>query len=103
VNYLELRNASPELFPKMRGTALEMFPSGFPPRWGRDSEEADDDDAGSYTISFVAPAVGVRLRAKGALVRAGKRQVVASGQVWSETDDAPGKLVAVAQATMIVV
>jgi len=62
---------------------------------------AGDVVTGSYTINFLAPAVGQRLRAKGNVVRAGKRQVVANAQVWSENDDQASKLVAVALATIL--
>ena len=62
---------------------------------------AGDVVTGSYTINFLAPATGNRLRAKGKVVRAGKRQVVVQAEVWSEHDDAAAKLVAVAQATIM--
>lgn len=55
---------------------------------------------GSYTINFLAPAIGSQLRAKAVVVRAGKRQIVATGQVWSENCD-QAKLVAIAQATVV--
>jgi uncharacterized protein (TIGR00369 family) len=56
---------------------------------------------GNYTINFLAPAVGTRLRAKASVVRAGKRQIIATAKVWAESDDGTDKLVAVAQATII--
>ena len=62
---------------------------------------AGDVITGSYTINFLAPAVGQRLRSRGTVVRAGKRQVVATAHVWSESDDQDSKLVAVAQATIL--
>lgn len=56
---------------------------------------------GSYTINFLAPATGSRLRSKGEVIRAGKRQVVVRADVWSERDGDESKLVAVAQATVM--
>lgn len=61
---------------------------------------AGDVVTGSYTINFLAPATGSSLRAKGRVVRAGKRQVVVVAEVFSEGDGI-SKLVAVAQATVI--
>lgn len=62
---------------------------------------AGDVVTGSYTINFLAPATGTRLRSKGEVVRAGKRQVIVRAEVWSESDDAEPKLAAVAQATVM--
>ncbi|ABC64594.1 PaaI family thioesterase [Erythrobacter litoralis] len=62
---------------------------------------AGDVVTGSYTINFLAPAVGDRLRAKGTVMKAGRKQVIVRADVWSEGDDAEPKLVAVAQATVI--
>jgi uncharacterized protein (TIGR00369 family) len=62
---------------------------------------AGDVVTGGYTINFLAPATGTVLRAKGQVVRAGKRQVVVKAEVWSESDDAVPKLAAVAQATVM--
>lgn len=62
---------------------------------------AGDVVTGSYTINFLAPATGSVLRAKGKVVRAGKRQVVVQAEVWSEGGDAAPKLAAVAQATVM--
>ena len=56
---------------------------------------------GSYTINFLAPAVGVRLRAKGEVVKAGRKQVIVRSDVFSETAEGESKRVAVAQATVI--
>lgn len=59
---------------------------------------------GSYTINFLAPAVGTALRSKGTIIKAGKRQVVVRADVWSEGGDGGdggAKLVAVAQGTII--
>lgn len=57
---------------------------------------------GSYTINFLAPARGSRLRAMGTVIKAGKRQVIVRSDVWAE---GPGgqdrKRVAVAQATIV--
>jgi len=62
---------------------------------------AGDVVTGGYTINFLAPATGNLLRAKGKVVRAGKRQVVVQAEVWSEGGDTGAKLAAVAQATVI--
>lgn len=60
---------------------------------------AGDVVTSSYTLQLLAPAKGARLRAKGKVIRAGKRQVSAEAEVFAESDDgAPPKLVAVALA-----
>ncbi|MXO91527.1 PaaI family thioesterase [Pontixanthobacter aquaemixtae] len=56
---------------------------------------------GSYTINFLAPAIGSRLRSKGAVIKSGKRQVVVRAEVWSESEDGVEKLVASAQGTIV--
>lgn len=56
---------------------------------------------GGYTINFLSPAKGARLRSKGTVLKAGKRQAVIRAEVWSESDDAAPVLSAVAQATII--
>ena len=62
---------------------------------------AGDVVTGGYTINFLAPATGTHLRAKGRVVRAGKRQVIVTAEVWSEAEGTEPKLVALAQATII--
>lgn len=62
---------------------------------------AGDVVTGSYTINFLAPAVGERLRAKGSVVRAGRSQVIVRADVFTESEGTAPKLVAVAQATVI--
>jgi uncharacterized protein (TIGR00369 family) len=62
---------------------------------------AGDVVTGGYTIDFLRPAKGARLRAKGQVVKAGKRQVVGRADVWAESDDAAPVHVAVAQATIV--
>ena len=57
---------------------------------------------GSYTINFLAPARGSRLRAKGTVIKAGRRQVIVRSDVWAEGPEADDcVLVAVAQATIV--
>lgn len=56
---------------------------------------------GSYTINFLAPATGALLRAKGTVVKAGRKQVIVRADVWTETEGEEPKRVAVAQATVI--
>jgi uncharacterized protein (TIGR00369 family) len=57
---------------------------------------------GGYTINFLAPATGKTLRAKGEVVKAGKRQAVVRADVWSEDGDAgEERLVATALATIL--
>ncbi len=65
------------------------------------SSAVGDVVTGSYTVNFLAPAKGSRLRSKGSVVKAGKRQVVVRADVWSEDDQADPVLVAVAQATIV--
>ncbi|QHL91894.1 hotdog fold thioesterase [Sphingomonas changnyeongensis] len=62
---------------------------------------AGDVVTGSYTISFLAPARGSRLRARGQVIRKGRRQVVVRADVWAESDDAEPVLAAIAQATIV--
>ena len=65
------------------------------------SSAVGDVVTGSYTINFLAPAKGAKLRSKGSVVKAGKRQVVVRADVWSEDQETPPVLVAVAQATIV--
>ena len=62
---------------------------------------AGDVVTGGYTISFLRPAEGERLRAKGQVVKAGKRQVVVRADVWAETEGEAPIHVAAAQATIV--
>ncbi|MCK0129466.1 PaaI family thioesterase [Erythrobacter sp. F6033] len=65
------------------------------------SSAVGDVVTGSYTINFLAPAKGAKLRSKGSVVKAGKRQVVVRADVWSEDGGSDPVLVAVAQATIV--
>ena len=65
------------------------------------SSVAGDVVTGSYSINFLAPARGTRLRALGSVVKAGKRQVIVRADVWSEDADSAPLLAAVAQATIV--
>lgn len=65
------------------------------------SSAVGDVVTGSYTINFLAPAKGERLRSRGSVIKAGKRQVVVRADVWSEINDAVPVLVAIAQATIV--
>lgn len=56
---------------------------------------------GGYTINFVAPATGTALRAKGEVVKSGKRQAVVRADVWSEAEGAEPRLVATALGTVL--
>jgi uncharacterized protein (TIGR00369 family) len=62
---------------------------------------AGDVVTGGYTIDFLRPAQGERLRAKGTVLKAGKRQVVVRADVWAESDGAAPVHVAAAQATIV--
>lgn len=62
---------------------------------------AGDVVTGGYTIDFLRPAKGERLRAKGTVIKAGKRQVVVRADVWAESDGEEPVHVAVAQATIV--
>ena len=62
---------------------------------------AGDVVTGGYTINFLAPATGTRLRARGEVIKSGKRQVIVRAEVWSESEDAEPVLAAVAQATIV--
>jgi len=65
------------------------------------SSAVGDVVTGSYTINLLAPARGKRLRSKGEVVKAGRRQVVVTAEVYSEDDDCAPVLVAIAQATIV--
>ena len=56
---------------------------------------------GGYTINFLRPALGERLRAKGQVIKPGKRQAIVRGDVYAESDGAEPIHVATAQATII--
>lgn len=56
---------------------------------------------GSYTINFLRPALGETLRAKGTVIKPGKRQVVVRSDVWAESEGKDPVHVATAQATII--
>jgi uncharacterized protein (TIGR00369 family) len=56
---------------------------------------------GSYSIHFLAPAKGERLRAKGQVIKRGKRQVVVRADVWAESDGTEPVLAAIATATIV--
>lgn len=62
---------------------------------------AGDVVTGGYTIDFLRPAKGERLRAKGTVIKAGKRQVVVRADVWAETEGAAPIHDAAAQATIV--
>ena len=62
---------------------------------------AGDVVTGGYTIDFLRPAKGERLRAKGSVIKAGKRQVVVRADVWAESEGAAPVHVAAAQATIV--
>jgi uncharacterized protein (TIGR00369 family) len=65
------------------------------------SSAVGDVVTSSYTINFLAPAKGERLRSRGSVVKAGKRQVVVRADVWCESESATPVLVAVAQGTIV--
>lgn len=56
---------------------------------------------GGYTINFLRPANGERLRAKGSVIKPGKRQAVVRADVFAEATGEELILVAAAQATII--
>ena len=48
----------------------------------------------TYNVQLLAPAKGVRLRAKAKTIKAGKRNVSVETQIFSETEEGESKLVA---------
>jgi len=62
---------------------------------------AGDVVTGGYTINFLRPGQGERLRAKGLVIKPGKRQVIVRADVWAESDNTDPVHVATAQATII--
>ncbi|WOF43211.1 PaaI family thioesterase [Sphingopyxis indica] len=65
------------------------------------SSVVGDVVTGSYTINFLAPAQGQRLRAKGVVIKAGKRQAIVRADVWAERDGETPRHCATAQATIM--
>ena len=65
------------------------------------SSVAGDVVTGGYTINFLAPARGARLRARGEVIKAGKRQVIVRADVWAQDDSGGETLIAIAQATIV--
>ncbi len=65
------------------------------------SSVVGDVVTGSYTINFLAPAKGSRLRAKGSVIKAGKRQAIVRADVWAESDGEEPRRCAIAQATIV--
>jgi len=61
---------------------------------------AGDVVTASFTIQFLSPAKGERLRAVGEALKVGKRQVSVQAKVYTETADAEPKLAAVALAAI---
>lgn len=62
---------------------------------------AGDVVTGGYTINFLRPAIGERLRARGEVIKPGKRQVIVRADVWAEGAGQDPVHVATAQATII--
>ncbi|MEO1221104.1 MAG: PaaI family thioesterase [Pseudomonadota bacterium] len=56
---------------------------------------------GGYTINFLRPAKGECLRAKGLVIKSGKRQAIVRADVFAESSGADPVHVAAAQATII--
>ncbi|MEP1421521.1 MAG: PaaI family thioesterase [Erythrobacter sp.] len=56
---------------------------------------------GGYTINFLRPAKGKRLRAISHVIKSGKRQAIARADVYAEGDGDASVHVATAQATII--
>lgn len=56
---------------------------------------------GGYTINFLRPAKGACLRAKGLVIKSGKRQAIVRADVFAESSGADPVHVAAAQATII--
>ncbi len=61
---------------------------------------AGDVVTSSYTLQFLAPAVGERLRAMAKTIKAGKRNISVETKVFCENKDGESKLVAVALASI---
>ncbi|MEM7779631.1 MAG: PaaI family thioesterase [Pseudomonadota bacterium] len=62
---------------------------------------AGDVVTSSYTINFLRPALGKRLRAKGEVVKPGKKLVVVRADVWAEGEAEEPIHVASAQGTIV--
>lgn len=56
---------------------------------------------GGYTINFLRPAKGECLRAKGLVIKSGKRQAIVRADVFAESSGSDPVHVAAAQATII--
>lgn len=56
---------------------------------------------GGYTINFLRPAKGDTLRARGQVIKAGRKQAIVRADVWAEREGDASVHVATAQATII--
>jgi uncharacterized protein (TIGR00369 family) len=65
------------------------------------SSAVGDVVTSSYTINFLAPAKGERLRAFGTVIKAGKRQAIVRSDVWAESEGEEPRRCAIAQATIV--
>lgn len=61
---------------------------------------AGDVMTAEYKLNLLAPALGQRLSAKGSVIKAGQRQVVARADVYAHGEDGSAKMVATALATI---
>jgi uncharacterized protein (TIGR00369 family) len=57
----------------------------------------------SYSIQFLAPAKGARLRAEGRIIKAGKRLIAVEARVFSESEGEAPRLSAITLASIAVV
>jgi len=61
---------------------------------------ARDVVTATYTIQFLAPAIGTGLLAKAVVIKSGKRQSSVEAKIYATSDDAPDRLAAVMLASI---
>ncbi len=59
--------------------------------------------ASHYSVNCLSPAVGVRFIATGKVIKAGKRQIFSSGELWAEDAAGKRKLVATGEVLLLTV
>lgn len=70
--------------------------------WAGAMASGRDVVTSNYSIHFVAPALGTKLRAVGTVLKAGRTMVTVEVKVYAECDDKPSKLCATGMASIAI-
>lgn len=62
--------------------------------WAGSAASNKDVVTSNFTIHYLSPAIGDRLRAKSRTIRAGRSQVTVEAEIWAEAEGRDPKLVA---------